>query len=135
MSEGVSYDYGKKFDIQLGAAKLREHALGEILGEGRIELKTETYQWEETNNLCIEIARDGHPSGLATTEADVWVHELRKEDRTMVWMMFEVERLRELCDLATRAGMVKKGGGDQGRSTVVKIPIDWLFKGPHRSER
>lgn len=37
----------------------------------RIELKTETFQWEQTGNIAIEYRRNGLPSGIATTDGDL----------------------------------------------------------------
>jgi hypothetical protein len=69
----------QKFDLQLEQAQLRERALDKIFADARIEkieLKSESHQWEQTGNICMEFKQDGKPSGIATTEADFWVHEL-----------------------------------------------------------
>jgi hypothetical protein len=118
---------GAKFDIQLGDAKVHERHLEALLLNGTIELKTETWQWEQTGNLCIEYRQNGQPSGIAVTEADVWAHELCSPDgQTRVWLMFPVERLKRLAREAYKAGRWRKGG-DGERFEMVLIPIKGLF--------
>jgi N6-adenosine-specific RNA methylase IME4 len=76
----VTFNRDKKFDLQLSASLRHERKLADIITGGKIELKTETWQREQTGNICIEYACDSRPSGIATTEADIWVHELRRDD-------------------------------------------------------
>lgn len=123
MSAAITFNHGKKFDLQLGQAILREHELAGILGSGKIELKSETWQWEQTGNICIEYLQNGEPSGIAATTADVWVHELRRDDATLVYLMFPVERLKALAREAIRAGRWREGAGDGGRFTVALIKL------------
>lgn len=94
----------------------------------KIELKSETWQWERTGNICIEYKCDGKPSGLSTTEADFWVHELKREDNTLLYLMFPVPRLKEICRAAIKAGRSRSGAGDGGRFTVVILPLKDLLK-------
>lgn len=127
MSETVTFNHDKKFDIQLGQAILREHALAAILSGGRIELKSETWQWEQTGNICVEYLCDGRPSGIAVTEADVWVHELRR-DGPLVYLMFPIERLKALARDAIRSKRFRVGAGDGGRFTVALIPLKEILR-------
>lgn len=116
----------KKFDIQLDAAKERELELARLLSDGtlRIELKSETYLWRRTGNLCIEYRNRGKLSGISTTEADQWVHELYDDDdRLIVRMMFPVERLRELCRAAIKRGHYRTNVGDDHASDVVLLSL------------
>jgi hypothetical protein len=124
----VSFNRDNKFDLQLSQARLREHALADILCHGRIELKSETWQWEQTGNICIEYLQNGKPSGIATTTADVWVHELRREDSTLVYLMFPVERLKALARSAIEAGQWRNGAGDGGRFTVALIRLKDILR-------
>jgi len=127
MTQSV-YNHNNKFDIQLSKATVDERRLGDIFTTRkieRIELKTENYQWEKTGNICIEIKQRGEPSGISVTEADYWVHELQREGETLVYLMFPVDRLKELCKTA---GTVRKAGGDGGRFTNVTIPIRDILK-------
>jgi hypothetical protein len=125
-----TFSGGNKFDIQLTQAQIDERRLHEIFTANKIEkieLKSETWQWERTGNICIEYEMDGKPSGIAVTEADYWVHELKRDDKTLVYLMFPVERLKELARAAIRKGR-KRTGGDGGRFTVVIIPLSEILK-------
>jgi hypothetical protein len=128
------FNRDKKFDLQLAASEIAEKRLAELLGSKKIELKTETYQWRRTGNIAIEYSAYGNPSGIATTEADLWFHELRDDDgRTVTWLMFEVPRLKELCRAAYKRGDFRTGGGDNGAFEMVVLPVDinqWLGRPP-----
>src|SRR4029077_9138132 len=118
MTGKVTFNHGNKFDIQLSGALINERTLAEIFTAAKIEkieLKSETWQWEQTGNICIEYRQNGQPSGIAVTEADYWVHELRRDDRTLCYLMFPIERLKELARDAYRTGNYHEGGGDGGR--------------------
>lgn len=123
----ISFNNNNKFDIQLSASLLREKKLAGILGNGKIELKSENWQWERTGNICIEYQQNGKPSGIAVTEADIWCHELRREDRTLVYLFFPVERLKELARQAIKAGR-SRIGGDGGRFKVALIAIKDILR-------
>jgi hypothetical protein len=127
----VTFSRGQKFDLQLNDAMINERRLAEIFSARRIEkieLKSETYQWEQTGNICIEYRQNGQPSGIAVTEADYWVHELRRDGETLVYLMFPVPRLKWLAREAYKAGHFHQGGGDGGRFCNVLIPLSWVLK-------
>lgn len=130
MQGKIAFRADSKFDLQLSQALIDERRLAEIFTDGlieKIELKSETWQWEQTGNICIEYRRDGRLSGISTTRADYWVHELKRhapgEAFTLVYLMFPMERLKELARTAIRAGRVRKGVGDDGLSDVVLIRL------------
>lgn len=121
----------KKFDLQLSQALIDERRLGEIFASAKIEkveLKSESYQWERTGNICIEFRCDGRGSEITTTEADFWVHELKRDGKTLVYLMFPVERLKVLCREAYRRGNWRAGGGDGGRFDVVLLKLTDLLQ-------
>lgn len=123
---GVTYGHGKKFDIQLDASLIAERRLGAIFEYSTIsksELKTETWQWERTGNICIEYEWNGRPSGIAATEAHYWVHELRKDGETLVYLMFPMDRLKQIARKAFAAGRYRKGGGDGGLSSNILLRL------------
>lgn len=124
----IKYNNDKKFDIQLSQSLIHERELGEIFQNGKIELKTENWQWERTQNICIEFEMDQKPSGIATTEAEVWIHQLKRGDETLVWLMFPVERLKRLFELAKKQNRVCYKAGDGGRFSVALIPLRELYK-------
>ena len=140
--EKIQYNRDKKFDIQLNQSLLAERKLGEIFASAKlervdlsperwkIEQKTESWLWEKSGNLCIEYKNRGKPSGIASTEADFWVHELKREDETLVYIMIPVKHLKELCRKYYKLGKYRENVGDDGQSDVVLVPIkDLIFIG------
>jgi hypothetical protein len=69
----ISFNRDAKFDLQLNQALLNERRLAEIFESQKIEkieLKSETWQWERTGNIAIEYRCDEKPSGISITQAD-----------------------------------------------------------------
>jgi hypothetical protein len=131
MSDEVQQNRDSKFDLQLSQALINERRLGEIFQAKRIEkveLKSESWLWERTGNIAIEYQQNGKPSGIAVTEADYWVHELKRDGETLVYLMFPVERLKALAREAYRAGHYHEGGGDGGRFCNVLIRLTDILK-------
>jgi hypothetical protein len=127
----ITFNRDGKFDLQLSQALIDERRLAEIfIGAKleRIELKSEQWQWEQTGNLCIEYWGNGVPTGLAATEADIWVHELKRDGGTLMWLMIPVPRLKELCRAAIRAGRGRSEAGDGKRFKVVLLRLWDLLK-------
>jgi len=125
--EGVTFNRDWKYDFQLSQALIDELELAKLLGEGRVELKTESYLWERTGNICIEYMCDGKPSGIATTQANAWVHQLKRQDGTTIYLMFPVEQLKEETRKAIRAGHFRHNAGDGGRFSVALISLAELL--------
>jgi len=128
---GVTFSRSNKFDLQLSAALINERRLAAIFAAAKIEkieLKSETWQWEQTGNICIEYRQNGSPSGIAVCEADYWVHELRRDGETLCYLMFPLERLKVLARRAHAAGRYRVGGGDGGRFCNVLIPLREILK-------
>lgn len=116
-----------KFDIQLVAGKEAEDRVADLFsGSLKIEVKSESFLWEKTGNICVEYECRGKPSGIAVTEADVWAHELRRSvkggNEIIGYFLIPVPRLRELCRQAYKAGR-RRTGGDDGQSKVVVLRI------------
>lgn len=127
----VGFNHNAKFDLQLSEALVNERRLAEIFTDAKIEkieLKSETWQWEKTGNICVEYRQNGNPSGIAITEADYWVHELRRDGETLCYLMFPIERLKKLARKAYREGHFHEGGGDGGRFCNVLIPLQEILK-------
>jgi len=130
-NNGIRFNRDQKFDLQLAEALTNERRLADIFTAAKIEkieLKSETWQWEQTGNICIEYRQNGKPSGIATTEADYWVHELRRDGHTLCYLMFPIERLKELARQAYAQGRYHEGGGDGGRFCNVLIPLREILK-------
>lgn len=132
----IIFNRDAKFDLQLSASLIRERALGDIflhaIFDGthpvHIELKSETWQWEQTGNICAEYRQGDQPSGIAATKADIWVHELRRDGQTLCWLMFPIERFKELARRAYAQGRFHEGGGDDGRFCNVLVPLREILK-------
>ena len=100
--EKIKFNPDKKFDIQLSASLIAERKLGDLFTSAKlervdlspecwkIEQKTESWLWERTGNLCIEYRNRGKLSGIASTETDFWIHELKRDDDTLVYIMIPV---------------------------------------------
>jgi hypothetical protein len=127
----VAFNRDGKFDLQLSKALIDEKRLADIFEVGvieKIELKTETFQWERTGNICIEYRGHDQPTGIARTKADYWVHELRRDGETLCYLMFPIERLKELARRAYRKGQYHEGGGDGRRFCNILIPLRDILK-------
>jgi hypothetical protein len=131
MDEKVKFNRNNKFDIQLSGALVNERRLANIFEYGdirKIELKSETWQWEQTGNICIEYSQRGQPSGINVVEAGYWVHELKRDGKTLVYLMFPIDRLKELACKAYAEGRYREGGGDDGQFCNVLIPLEWVIQ-------
>lgn len=129
--EKIRFERGKKFDIQLSEALTAERKLGAIFEVGKIEkieLKTESWLWERSGNIAIEYASRGKLSGISTTEADYWVHELRRDGETLVYLMFPIERLRDLVAEARLAGRIRTAAGDDGEQHLALVRLNDILK-------
>ena len=127
----VTFNRDRKFDLQLNQALIDERRLADIFGHAnirKIELKSESHQWEKTGNICIEFRQDGRPSGIAATEADLWVHELKRDGETLCYLMFPAERLKKLAREAYKKGQYRSNAGDGGRFDVVLLRLRDLLK-------
>lgn len=128
--EKIKYNADEKFDIQLSAALIAERRLGHILEHckiEKIELKTESWQWERTGNICIEYMRDDKMSCIGVTQADWWSHELVRGDETLGYFWFPVPRLKRLVLEAIHKGDWRIGG-DGHRQHVALLRLRDLLR-------
>lgn len=135
----VRFHSGKKFDLQLSQALIHERRLAQLFCDAtfdKLELKSETHQWEETGNIAIEYESYGRPSGIAATEAHIWAHELRRDNRTLLYLWVPMDRLRELCAKAERVDHA----GDNKAQKLYKLRLSdllgpWVCSRCRREER
>lgn len=125
----------KKFDRQFGEGLKAEDEICEIFQHKKVEVKSETYQWQQYFNLCIEYRDNkGEPSGLDATEADYWMHRLSFNGELHGWLIIPMDRLRRLCAKAYHQGRYSEDGGDGKAFCNIKLPIEWvLYDGTERS--
>ena len=125
LNESKDINVLRKFDIDLNWGQQWEKYIDNIFsGATKSEVKSERDQWHRTGNIAIELACRGKPSGLATTEADIWVHNLIKNDEHICTLMFKTDKLREMIiEMAPRI----INGGDDNASVLCLVSIKALM--------
>ena len=79
----------------------------------------------KTGNICIEYECYGKPSGITTTEADYWFHNLCIGDNTFCTFIFDVPKLKQLMEKLDFKKSVS--GGDHNASRMWLVSIQKLF--------
>tara|TARA_R110002110_G_C13222060_1_gene697467 strand:+ start:59 stop:502 length:444 start_codon:yes stop_codon:yes gene_type:complete len=125
MTEG----YCKGFDIDLKFGKMGEEFTSQVFeGNSKVEVKTERDIWKRTGNVAIEIRCKGKPSGLSTTESDVWIHLLSYKGVIEGGFLFKVGVLKDkIKELHKSGGLKMVMGGDDNASQMALLPIKELF--------
>jgi hypothetical protein len=115
----------KRFDIDLKYGQLAESSVADMLQNKKLEVKTERDLWMNTGNIVIEFESRNKPSGIQTTEADFWFHNLAMGNDILCTLVFPVDKLREY--IRTQTPSVIRGG-DNYTSLLYKIELEKLFK-------
>ena len=100
----------KRFDIDLSFGQCFEQKVADMLQNSKIEVKTERDKWKDTGNIVIEFESRGRPSGIATTEADYWFHNLAMGEDIIMTLVFPTKTLRNY--LAKNMPRMVRGGDD-----------------------
>lgn len=100
----------KRFDLDLAYGQVFEKKVAEILGQSKIEVKTEKDKWKTTGNIVIEYESRNKPSGIITTDADYWLHNLAMGDSIVLSLLIKVSTLRKY--IATHNPRSVRGGDD-----------------------
>jgi hypothetical protein len=100
----------KRFDLDLAYGQVFEQKVAEILGQSKIEVKTEKDKWKTTGNIVIEYESRGKPSGIITTEADYWLHNCAIGDNIVFSLLLKVSTLRQY--IAKQNPRSVRGGDD-----------------------
>ena len=121
--------YCKGFDIDLKFGKMGEKFTQQVFeGNSKVEIKTERDIWEKTGNIAIEMRCKGKPSGISTTESDVWIHLLSVNSVIKGGFLFKVDELKGLIKKLHKEGNLKVVmGGDDNASQMALIPRKELF--------
>ena len=121
--------YCKGFDIDLEFGKMGEEFTQKVFeGNSKVEVKTERDIWEKTGNIAIEMRCKGKPSGISTTESDVWIHLLSVNSVIKGGFIFKVDELKGKIKKLHESGNLKMVmGGDDNLSQMALLPIDSLF--------
>ena len=116
----------RKFDVDLEFGKHWEEHIDEVFsGAKTCEVKTERDKWASTGNICIEIESYGKPSGLTSTEADLWVHNLVKDNELCCSLVFNTDKLRKIMEEMKPFTVM---GGDYKASKLYLVSIEKLMK-------
>lgn len=139
----ISDGYEPRWDIDLDRGEAAQSFAFGVLehiqnGDGRtVEVKRDDRS-QETGNVYIEYEcerADGwNPSGIAATEAKLWVFVL-EQDQLLV--AITVERLKDVCRTALKDGRARKGGCMRGSHPTrgVILPITDLLLAGTRAMR
>ena len=125
----ITEGYCKGFDIDLEFGKMGEEFTQKVFeGNSKVEVKTERDIWEKTGNIAIEMRCKGKPSGISTTESDVWIHLLSVNSIIKGGFLFKVGELKDKIKKLHKSGGLKiVMGGDDNASQMALLPIKELF--------
>jgi len=115
----------KRFDIDLQYGVIFEQQLLEMFQNSKVEVKSERNIWTKTQNIVIEFESRGKPSGIATTEAEYWFHNLVKDDILKCSICFPIKQLKEYIK-ENNPRIVN--GGDDYTSKLYLINLQDLFR-------
>ena len=83
---------------------------------------------KKTGNIAFELRCKGKPSGLSTTESDVWIHLLSHNGVIEGGFLFKVDQLKgKIKKLHISGGLKIVMGGDDDLSQMALLPIKELF--------
>ena len=111
----------KKFDIDLQYGTIKEEKIIDMFVNKKIEVKSERGMWMKTGNICIEYESYGKPSGIITTEADFWFHNLCIDDNIFCTLIFDIPKLKQLIDKLDFKKSVSRGDHNASRLWLVSI--------------
>lgn len=106
----MKFNNDKRFDLDLAYGQVFEKKVADILGNSKVEVKTEKDKWKTTGNIVIEYESRGKPSGIITTEASYWLHNLALGDDIVFSLWLPVETLRRY--IAQHNPRSVRGGDD-----------------------
>ena len=111
----------KGFDVDLEFGNGWEKYIDDIFKSAKkAEIKTERNIWTNTGNIAIEYECSGKPSGLRTTEADVWIHNLVFNEEIYCSFIFPINKFKKLCNKMFEEKNLKNGG-DGGNSKLLLL--------------
>ena len=110
----------KRFDIDLEYGKVFEQKVADMLQNSKIEVKTERDKWSSTGNIVVEFESRGRPSGIATTEADYWFHNLAIGNNIVMTLVFPVYKLRSYI-AKNMPKMIRGGDNNTSRMYLINL--------------
>jgi hypothetical protein len=115
----------KRFDLDLKYGQVFEQKVADMLQNSKIEVKTERDMWKCTGNIAIEFESRGKSSGIATTEADYWFHNLAIDKDIVMTLVFPTKVLKNYI-IQTVPRIVS--GGDNNTSRLYLLNLQSLVK-------
>ena len=115
----------KRFDLDLQYGQVFEQKVADMLQNSTIEVKTEREKWKTTGNIVIEFESRGKPSGIATTEADYWFHNLALGEDIVMTLVFPTKILKNYI-VQAMPRIVR--GGDNNTSRLYLLNLQDLVK-------
>lgn len=107
----MKYNNDFRHDLEVG--QIGEKALGHLLMNKKIEVKTD-FKAQSTGNVFVEYRSRGKNSGISTTEADYWCFIISKYQLILI----DTDKLKDI----SRANWHKKTrGGDSNTSEGILI--------------
>lgn len=110
----------KRFDIDLQYGQVFERKVADMLQNKKIEVKTERDMWKSTGNIVVEFESRGKPSGIASTEAEYWFHNLAIGDDIVMTLVFPTKILRNYI-AQNMPRMVRGGDNNTSRLYLIKL--------------
>lgn len=121
------------FKKDLAMGKRAESYVNHILHDKDVKIEVKKDDWTvRSGNIGIEFESRGKPSGIMTTKADYWCHNIGH----YFVLMFPTDFLRQICDYYIKNNIGIKAMGDRdsdGKPTSKAVLIKWtdlleLFK-------
>jgi len=122
--------YEPRFDFDVRRGQVGEQYVGtilEALTNGSVEVKTD-YGVNKTGNVYVEYEQEGRdgvwrPSGLATTEAEVWAFAFSNGA-----VFVRTDELKRICRTLHKQGAIgfRPGNDDSNATRGIKLPVKVL---------
>jgi hypothetical protein len=117
----MKYSSSFTHDIKFGE-EAEDWVKSLFTGNFKVEVKSDRKALD-TGNLYVEVFSRGKPSGISTSDADVWIFFLNH-----ITLCVKTEILKKIVKHFHEANEKKfKRGGDNDTSKGVLIPIKALF--------
>ena len=125
----TDYTSMKGWDLDLKFGKFFEQLIDDIFsGKYKAEVKTEDTKWLGYRNMVIETAYKGSPSGLSTTQGDVWVHNFSVKGELIFSLLIPTDILRNVVEKMEDDGTSRSTkGGDGWKSHLELLPLDQIM--------
>jgi len=111
--------YNNDFSHDLEIGQIGEKALGNILENKKVEVKTD-FIAQRTGNVFVEYESRGKPSGIAKSQADYWCFVLSNHQIVLITS----EKLKEIARKHLGKSVL---GGDNNTSKGVLVPVKELL--------